>query len=130
MGWRGRRVFHGAADNALGVAEMLAVAEAFTKSATRPRRSVVFLAVTGEEYGLVRRGALGEEPDVEDQAGGRRLQLRRDGTEIHGPLKKAVGFGMEHSDLGAAVAGGGPGRGVEIIARPDARRRSRSTRSY
>ena len=45
------RIYHGAADNALGVAEMLAIAEAFSKSETKPRRSMIFLAVTGEEYG-------------------------------------------------------------------------------
>ena len=45
------RIYHGAADNALGVAEMLAIAEAMSKAETKPRRSIIFLAVTGEEYG-------------------------------------------------------------------------------
>src|SRR6185312_11495879 len=45
------RIYHGAADNALGVAEMLAVAEAMSRATTKPRRSVIFIAVTGEEYG-------------------------------------------------------------------------------
>jgi len=46
------RIFPGAADNALGVAEMISVAEAFAGVTPRPRRSMIFLAVTGEEYGL------------------------------------------------------------------------------
>ncbi|HYO92611.1 MAG TPA: M28 family peptidase, partial [Pyrinomonadaceae bacterium] len=41
------RIFPGAADNALGVAEIMAIAEAFTKSPAKPKRSVIFLAVTG-----------------------------------------------------------------------------------
>src|SRR5258705_10296408 len=50
------RIFPGAADNALGVGTITSVAEAlvkaFPKPAARPRRSIIFLAVTGEEYGL------------------------------------------------------------------------------
>src|SRR4029453_8046496 len=45
------RIYHGAADNALGVGEMLAVAETLSRATTKPRRSIIFLAVTGEEYG-------------------------------------------------------------------------------
>ena len=47
------RIFPGAADNALGVAEIISIAEAFTKSGTKPKRSIIFLAVTGEEHGLL-----------------------------------------------------------------------------
>src|SRR5689334_11266964 len=39
------RIYHGAADNALGVAEMLAIAEVMSKAQTKPRRSIIFLAV-------------------------------------------------------------------------------------
>ncbi|MBL9076508.1 MAG: M28 family peptidase [Planctomycetes bacterium] len=45
-------VFHGADDNASGTAGLLAIASAFAGSAARPRRSVVFLSVSGEELGL------------------------------------------------------------------------------
>src|SRR6185436_14069765 len=50
------RIFPGAADNALGTATITAIAEsmvkAFPKPSSRPLRSIIFLAVTGEEYGL------------------------------------------------------------------------------
>src|SRR5690242_16827416 len=52
------RIYHGAADNALGVAEMLAIAEAMTKAEMKPRRSMIFLAVTGEEYGGDRKSVV------------------------------------------------------------------------
>jgi hypothetical protein len=45
------RIYHGAADNGLGVGEMMVVAEAFSRAATKPKRSIIFMAVTGEEYG-------------------------------------------------------------------------------
>ncbi|HEX9423693.1 MAG TPA: M28 family peptidase [Pyrinomonadaceae bacterium] len=50
------RIYPGAADNALGTATITAIAEALVKAfptpASRPRRSIIFLSVTGEEYGL------------------------------------------------------------------------------
>mgnify|MGYP002623920196 FL=1 len=45
-------VFNGADDNASGSAGLLAIAGAFARAETRPRRSVVFLSVSGEELGL------------------------------------------------------------------------------
>jgi hypothetical protein len=46
-------VFNGADDNASGVAGLLEIAEAFTKLEKKPRRSIVFAWVTGEEIGLL-----------------------------------------------------------------------------
>ncbi len=45
-------VFNGADDNASGSAGLLAIATAYAKSAERPKRSVIFLSVSGEELGL------------------------------------------------------------------------------
>lgn len=49
----GDQIFNGAADNAIGVAGLLGLAEAFANSPAPPRRSVLFLAVTAEEQGLL-----------------------------------------------------------------------------
>ncbi|TWI05360.1 M28 family metallopeptidase [Aerolutibacter ruishenii] len=46
-------VYNGAVDNATGVAGILEIAEAFAKQNPAPERSVVFLAVTLEESGLL-----------------------------------------------------------------------------
>jgi Zn-dependent M28 family amino/carboxypeptidase len=46
-------VFHGADDNASGTATVLGIARAYALSAVKPRRSVIFLTVTGEEEGLL-----------------------------------------------------------------------------
>lgn len=45
-------VFNGADDNASGSSGLLAIASAFAKSAQKPKRSVIFLSVSGEELGL------------------------------------------------------------------------------
>ncbi|MBB5941851.1 M28 family metallopeptidase [Xanthomonas sp. 3307] len=49
---KGDRIFNGALDNASGVAALLELARAFAKGPT-PQRSVVFMAVTAEEKGLL-----------------------------------------------------------------------------
>jgi Zn-dependent M28 family amino/carboxypeptidase len=52
---KGDPVFHGAADNASGCAGVLEIAREFSllPQAERPRRSILFLAVTAEEQGLL-----------------------------------------------------------------------------
>jgi len=49
----GDQIFNGALDNASGTAALLEIAEAYTKLETPPRRSILFLAVTAEEKGLL-----------------------------------------------------------------------------
>ncbi|HXJ55094.1 MAG TPA: M28 family peptidase [Verrucomicrobiae bacterium] len=49
----GDQIFNGALDNAIGTAGLLELAEAFARLKTPPRRSVLFLAVTAEEKGLL-----------------------------------------------------------------------------
>ena len=58
----GDQIFNGALDNASGTAAMLEIAEAFTKLATPPKRSIVFLAVTAEEKGLLGAKYYAENP--------------------------------------------------------------------
>ena len=49
----GDKIFNGAVDNATGTAALLELAAAFASMATPPRRSVVFVATTAEEQGLL-----------------------------------------------------------------------------
>jgi Zn-dependent M28 family amino/carboxypeptidase len=49
----GDNIFNGALDNATGTSGLLTIAKAFAESKRRPERSVVFLAVTLEESGLL-----------------------------------------------------------------------------
>ena len=49
----GNQIFHGAADNASGVAGLLELAKAYTQLAHPPARSILFMSVTGEEQGLL-----------------------------------------------------------------------------
>ncbi|MFQ5562017.1 MAG: M28 family metallopeptidase [Parvularculaceae bacterium] len=58
------KIFNGAVDNATGVAAILEIAERFATNAERPRRSILLLAVTAEESGLLGSAYFGEEPLV------------------------------------------------------------------
>ncbi len=49
----GDQIFNGALDNASGTASLLEIAKAFTKLNPPPKRSILFLAVTAEERGLL-----------------------------------------------------------------------------
>ena len=46
-------IFHGAEDDALGCSALIEMGRAFTKLPAPPRRSILFLAVTAEEQGLL-----------------------------------------------------------------------------
>lgn len=52
-GETGDNIYNGAVDNATGVAGIIEIAEKFARSEPKPKRSVVFLAVTLEESGLL-----------------------------------------------------------------------------
>lgn len=57
----GDQIYNGAADNATGTAGLIELARAFTQGEP-PRRSVLFLAVTAEEQGLLGSRYYGEHP--------------------------------------------------------------------
>ena len=50
---KGDQIYNGALDNASGSSGLLEIAKAYTKMATPPERSILFLSVTGEEKGLL-----------------------------------------------------------------------------
>ncbi len=49
----GDNIYNGAVDNATGVAGMLAIAKSFNSLTVKPRRSILFIATTAEEQGLL-----------------------------------------------------------------------------
>ena len=58
----GDQVFHGAVDNGSGVASILEIARVFSHTLPRPKRSVLFMAVTAEEQGLLGSKYYAEHP--------------------------------------------------------------------
>ena len=60
----GDNIYNGANDNATGCGILLEIANAFTQSVQKPRRSLLFAAVTAEEQGLLGSEYLGKHPPI------------------------------------------------------------------
>ena len=117
-GMENGKIYPGAADNALGVAEILSIAEAYSKLETKPKRSLIFLAVTGEEYGLYGSKYWAKKPTWDIKKVAANLNLDGIGTEVYAPVKTFVGFGAEHSSLGAMLADVSGTFGIKVIPDP------------
>jgi Zn-dependent M28 family amino/carboxypeptidase len=61
---RGDSIYNGADDDASGTSALLEVAEAFMSMRERPARSILFLAVSGEEKGLLGSEYFSDNPTV------------------------------------------------------------------
>lgn len=94
----GDNIFNGALDNATGTAALLEIARAYTMLPRAPRRSVMFLAVTAEEQGLLGSQYYAEHPLVplEKTVAG----LNMDGMNNFGETRDitVVGLGMSALD--------------------------------
>ena len=111
-------VYPGAADNALGVAEILSVAKALADIPEGTKRSVVFLAFTGEEYGGLGSQYWIQHPTWPISRLVAALNFDGIGTEIYGPVRKIVGHGSEHSTLGSRLRDVAGAAGLSIAPDP------------
>jgi len=95
---------NGAYDNASGTAMMLEVARAFTRlsqAGQRPKRTVIFLAVTGEEKGLQGSDYFARHaPPAGLEVVG---NVNVDEILMLRPITSVIGFGAEHTSLGAQL---------------------------
>jgi hypothetical protein len=111
----GDSIYNGALDNASGSAALLEVARAFAALPRPPRRSVLFLAVTGEEMGLLGSDYFAEYPTVAIDRIVANVNL--DGLSLLYPLRELVPLGAEHSTLDSTVARAA--RRLDITLAPD-----------
>jgi hypothetical protein len=96
----GDSIYNGADDNASGTAAVLALAEAFARGKERPRRSLIFLSVSGEERGLWGSAYFASHPPVPIDSIVAALNIDMIGRNWRDTI---VAIGKEHSDLGAKV---------------------------
>jgi Zn-dependent M28 family amino/carboxypeptidase len=112
----GDGVFHGAMDDATGVASLLEVARAMHVSGHRPRRSILFVAVSGEEKGLLGSRFFAAHPTR--HASALVADINMDMFLPLFPLRHLVGFGADESSLGDDVRAIGAASGVELVPDP------------
>ena len=65
---KGDRIYNGAMDDASGIASLIEIARMLNESGMKPKRSLLFLAVTAEEKGLLGSRYFAEHPTVDARA--------------------------------------------------------------
>lgn len=94
---KGDSIYNGALDNASGMATFMAIAKAFAEAKEKPKRSIIFLAVTAEEQGLLGSQWYAENPIYPlDKT---IANLNKDGANVHGSMKDLTVTGFGHSEL-------------------------------
>jgi Zn-dependent M28 family amino/carboxypeptidase len=94
---KGSRIYHGAEDNASGVAGLIEIAGAFMKLPAPPRRSILFLSVTAEEQGLLGAKFYAQNPIY--PLSKTLAVINMDGLNVHGRTKDVTIVGLGNSEL-------------------------------
>jgi Zn-dependent M28 family amino/carboxypeptidase len=93
----GDSIYNGALDNASGTAALLVLAKAFKAMPTPPRRSILFVAVTAEEQGLLGSQYYSVAPPY--PLAKTLANINIDGINTDGPTRDLVVVGMGASEL-------------------------------
>ena len=112
----GDGVYNGAFDNALGIAVMLQAATELKADATAPRRSLLFVAVTAEERGLLGATWFAQNPTVAKAS--LVANINMDMPVFLTEVTDVVPIGIEHSSLEADVQAAAEQLGVGLTADP------------
>jgi hypothetical protein len=99
---QGDSIYNGAHDNASGVASVISIAKIYSGIKVKPKRSILFVLMTGEELGDLGSGYFAKHPTVP----GKRLvaDVNTDMPTIIAPLLSITALGAEHSSLANQVA--------------------------
>jgi len=113
----GDNIYNGALDNASGTAALLEVAEAFATLPVKPKRSILFVAVTAEEQGLLGSQHYSENPSfpLNKTIGG----LNMDGLNLIGPTNDIVVTGFDMSELDNNLKAAADSQGRVLAPDPD-----------
>ena len=111
----GDSIYNGAADNASGVATVLAIAHAAAED-VKPRRSQLFVFVTAEESGLLGSQYFGEHPTV--PAAKIIAALNMDVVNLNGKVRDLDVMGDNKSSLGPTLAALVKSQGIRLSPDP------------
>ena len=116
----GDTIYNGAMDNASGIAAILEVAASLHDTGAKPARSILFVAVTGEEKGELGSSYFAAHPPVP-----RASLVANVNTDMFlplFPLKTLMVLGLDESDLGQEVRSTATAVGVAVQADPEPQR--------
>src|SRR6266480_1926087 len=115
---RGDSIYNGAEDNASGIAAMLGAAKSLAQL-PRPSRSILFVATTAEESGLLGSEAYVQRPLV--PLGQTAAVLNLDVTNVRGATRDIGGLGMDRSTLGPVFEAAARAESLTVDSEPDLR---------
>lgn len=110
----GDRIYHGAADDGSGTSALIELARAYSSMRKRPARSILFLATTAEEQGLLGADYFARFPTV--PKGNLVADINMDGAAVFYAFKDVIGD--EHSTLGDTLAQVAGQLGLEVSPDP------------
>ncbi len=117
----GDGIHNGAMDNASGIASLIEIARMFQENGAKPRRSLAFVAVTGEEKGLLGSRYFAKKPTI---AGKMVANLNMDMfLPIH-KLTMLTVLGLKESDLGPLMTESAKKFGIGVQPDPQPERSS------
>lgn len=110
-------IYNGAMDNAAGIATLIEAARLAVASGQPPRRTLVFLAVTAEEKGLIGADYYARQPQLSP---GQRIvgNINLDMPLLSFDFADVIAFGASHSSLGASVERAAAKIGVKLAPDP------------
>lgn len=112
----GDRINNGALDNAAGVAALLDIAEQYQRRRVRPRRSILFVALTAEESGLLGARYFSRHPTVPRES--LVANLNYDMALPLFPLRSVIALGADQSSLGRDAEAVGATMGLPLTPDP------------
>jgi Zn-dependent M28 family amino/carboxypeptidase len=112
----GDNIYNGALDNASGTAALIEMAHAFATMNPQPRRSILFVAVTGEEEGLLGSEYFARYPTV--PIDNIVANINMDELPMVFDFKDVVPLGAEHSSLGPMIDTISKTEGLEVSPDP------------
>lgn len=115
------RIFNGANDDGSGTVSVIELARAFAAQKVRPKRSIVFMTVFGEEHGLVGSRYYGKHPlvPVADTVADINLEQVGRTDDSEGPQVRAVAVtGADYSEVWDVLRKAGELSGTRVIRHP------------
>ncbi len=112
----GDTIYNGAGDNAMGTGAIMEIARAVAQTQPRPGRSILFLAVSAEEKGLIGSDYFAEFPTV--SVNNIIANINIDGGLPFYDFSDIIGFGIEHSQLYERLQSAMTPLGISIATDP------------
>jgi hypothetical protein len=113
----GDSIYNGAHDNASGTASVLGIAKIYSQIKAKPKRSILFVLMTGEEMGDLGSGYFAKHPTV--PAKSLVADVNTDMPTIIAPLLSITALGAEHSSLANQVEQAAGYLGLEVQPDPE-----------